>query len=127
MQSNTQSNTQNVQSYLVQSIKELAALLDAQALDTKTVQDIINTAQDLLHVQAATNELVQAQQAYTEYTAQPVPEVINDGVVAAYKAQRQNLRTKLTRAYAVYSNLNIPRTMQDARVWSHDELAMRTR
>lgn len=118
---------QTAQEYIVQSIKKLAALLDAQALDTKTVQDIINNAQDLLHVQAATEELVQAQQAYTEYTDQPAPEVINDDVVAAYKAQRQHLRTKLTRAYAVYSNLNIPRSMQDARVWSHDELAIRTR
>lgn len=121
-----QSNTQNAQAYIVQSIKELTNLLDDQAPDLQTVQDIIKNLQVLLQVQQATEALIQAQEAYTEFEDQPVPEVINDETVAAYKAQRQNLRTKLTRAYAVYSNLNIPRTMQDARVWSHDELADRT-
>lgn len=122
-----QSNTQTAQEYIVQSIKDLTNLLDDQAPNLQTVQDIIKTCQELLQVQQATEELVQAQEEYAEFTGQPVPEVSNNETVAAYKAQRQNLRTKLNRAYAVYSNLNIPRTMQDARVWSHDELAIRTR
>ena len=126
MQSNTQSNTQNVQAYIVQSIKDLTNLLDDQAPNLQTVQDIINTCQELLQVQQATEELVQAQEEYIEFTEQPVPTVINDETVAAYKAKRQALRSSLLRAYAAYALLEIPRYMQDSRIWSHDELADRT-
>lgn len=121
-----QSNTQNVQAYIVQSIKELTNLLDDQAPNLQTVQDIIKTCQELVQVQQATEELVQAQKGYAEFTEQPVPEIINDDTVAAYKANRQALRTSLLRAYAAYTALEIPRYMQDSRVWSHAELADRT-
>ena len=121
-----QSNTQNVQAYIVQSIKKLTNLLDDQAPDLQTVQDIIKTCQELLQVQQATEGLVQAQEEYIEFTAQPVPEVISDETVAAYKAKRKALRSNLLRAYAAYTTLEIPRYMQDPRIWSHDELADRT-
>lgn len=121
-----QSNTQNVQAYIVQSIKDLTNLLDDQAPDLQTVQDIIKTCQELLQVQQATEDLVQAQEEYTDFTAQPVPEVINDETVAAYKAKRQALRANLLRAYAAYTTLEIPRSMQDTRIWSPSVLADRT-
>lgn len=121
-----QNNTQNVQAYIVQSIKDLTNLLDDQAPNLQTVQDIIKTCQELLQVQQATEALVQAQQAYTECTDQPAPEVINAETVAAYKAKRQALRANLLRAYAAYTTLEIPRSMQDPRIWSHADLADRT-
>lgn len=117
---------QTAREYIVQSIKALTNLLDAQAPNLQTVQDIIKTCQELLQVQAATEDVVQAQQAYAEYVDQPVPEVINAETVAAYKAKRQALRSNLLRTYAAYAALEIPRSMQDARVWSHGELADRT-
>lgn len=121
-----QSNTQNAQAYIVQKVKKLTNLLDDQAPDLQTVQDIIKTLQECLQVQQATEALVQAQEEYIEFIEQPVPTVISDETVAAYKAKRQALRYNLLRAYAAYAALEIPRYMQDPRIWSHDELADRT-
>lgn len=126
MQSNTQNNTQSTQAYIVQSIKGLTSLLDDQAPNLQTVQDIIKTCQELLQVQQVTEVLVQAQEEYIDFAEQPVPEVINDETVAAYKAKRQALRSNLLRAYAAYTALEIPRCMRDPRIWSPDRLAART-
>ena len=113
---------QSIQTYLIQSIKELASSLDDQALNQQTLQNIIKSCQDVLDVQAATDELVQVQQEYIEFAEQPVPETITAEIVAAHQAERKVLRDRLLRAYDAYTDLAIPPSMRSESVWTYDTL-----
>ena len=117
-----QSNTQTIQAYIVNNIKELVSSLDDQAPNQQTLQNIIKSCQDVLDVQVAMDELVQAQQEYIEFVEQPVPETITAEIVAAHQAERKVLRDRLLRAYDAYTDLAIPPSMRSDSVWTYDTL-----